>query len=574
MALHQAELDQTLIVWPLSRTEITQQHVRSEHGALYISIGTGLAGQLSSHEALRYEAVAIDVLEGTWPEVRDQIPNWYVPLGISTPHDRAEWIDAVSIFEVQIGESVFRGGWGYEPYKTVRELIADLGRIKGLGFDCLQIMPRQPYPSYNVHDYKDIDTSYGDEDDLRELVADCHKLGMRVILDILLHGVIDQEIISETADRVRNGPFFARLDEQMMSPFAAYGAGAEAMQIAWCRHILDFEPHWFSESPQRHPLADEHPEWFMRNSAGEIIGIYTKAFDLANASWQDYFVEVAEALVQRLDIDGFRFDAPTYNDLPNWSPNTRHRASYSPLGLYTEPSGVLFRQSMDLNYNYDEQWLIEAVLRPVKNGQSERIGVRHGRDLAAWFRDRNATLPKGALTAHHIDSHDTFWWPLPGQKWRREQYGVEAARAILAVFALSGEAYMTFVGGERELEDDLRRVHRLRKELPEIRTGLVVYDVLTVNHDAIYAVARRDGHNASLLLVNLSEQRVETKVSLDSIQLGLKANGYTAFDAWNDHAFSFGTQRNYFSDFTEEFLMEFGAYQARLLVIRPVRNIE
>ena len=76
--------------------------------------------------------------------------------------------------------------------------------------------------------------------------------------------------------------------------------------------------------------------------------------------WQEYFTESALDLVRRLDVDGFRFDAPTYNEAPNWSPETEKRASASQLGsvehfarlrpllkslkpdamLYTEPSGT------------------------------------------------------------------------------------------------------------------------------------------------------------------------------------------------------------------------------------------
>ncbi len=592
VALHHPEERRVVIVWPLSRTEVGQPVLRSDSGALRLSLDTGLAGRLSPGEALRYGGINLDVLEGTWADVRDGVPDWYAPLGIATPSDHADWIDTVSIFEVQIGYSVFRGGWEYGPYRTVRDLIADLGRIKGLGFDCLQIMPRQPYPSYNVHDYADITTSYGDEGDLRELIAASHALGMRVILDILLHGVIDQEVMARTAERVRSGPFFPRLDEPMSNPFGTGSVGAEQMQVAWSRHILDFEPYWSGGSPPRHPLADERGDWFMRDSAGEIIGIYTKAFDVANVEWQDYFMAAAEELVRRLDIDGFRFDAPTYNALPNWSPATEHRASYSPLGclqlferlrpqlkrlkgdtmLYTEPSGVLFHQVMDLTYNYDEQWLVHAVLRPAPDDHSRRTAVRNGRDLAAWFRDRNAVLPRGSLIAHHMDSHDTFWWPLPGHKWRREQYGVRAARALLAVFALSGGAYMTFVGGEEELEEDIRRMHRLRTELPEVGRGVADYDAVAVDHEAVYPVVRRLGRGCSVLLVNLSDQPLEAVCSLDAARLRLGDDTYGLYDAWNDRAVEAGLRYTRRGIELRDVRLTFDAFQPRLLVVRPVSS--
>ena len=592
VAFHQPEQRQVFVVWPFSRTEIGDCHLVSDDEAIRFRVDTGLAGRISTNESLRYESIQLDVLEGTWESVRESVTAWFTTLGVSTPHREPAWIETASIFEVQIGHSVFWEGYRYEPYSTARDLLADLGRIKGLGYDALQIMPRQPYPSYNVHEYADITTSYGDEEDLRAVVDACHSLGMRVILDILLHGVIDQEMMSKTAERVRSGPYFARLAEDTSGAWGSGQAAIEAMNVAWSRHILDFEPHWYGNSPPRHPLADEHPDWFMRDSEQNIIGIYTKAFDVANLEWQEYFCRSAEEIVRRLDIDGFRFDAPTYNDLPNWSKETESRASYSPLGclqlfdrlrprlkglkysflLYTEPSGVLFRQAMDVTYNYDEQWLIPALLGS-RDERSERTSVRSGRELAAWFRERNAVLPDGSLIAHHVDSHDTFWWPLPGNKWRREQYGIEATKALLAVFALSGGAYMTFVGGEEGIEKEVRRVHRLRKTLPEVGYGTVDYDAVSVDQDAVYAVVRRVGDECSVLLVNLSDAPVEANCTIDIQALGLADNfRYRIYDAWSDLAFA--VDLGYASRAAElrRLSIPFEAYQPRLLVLRRLRG--
>jgi hypothetical protein len=329
VALHQPGRRQVLVLWPFSRTEVGDLRMLSDGEVFRFRIDTGLAGRISRHESLRYGGLGMDALECTWQEVRDDIPAWYTQLGLSTSQDQPEWIETASIFEVQIGYSVFWEGYRYEPYATVRDLLADLGRIKGLGYDVLQIMPRQPYPSYNVHDYADITTSYGDEEDLRALVEACHALDMRVILNILLHGVIDQEVMAKTAERVRSGPYHARLAEATTGAWRANPTAVDAMNVAWSRHILDFEPHWSGSSPQCHPLVGEHPEWFMRDSEGNIIGIYTKAFDVANVDWQEYFSAATEELVRRLDVDGFRFDAPTYNDLPNWSRATELECTHS-----------------------------------------------------------------------------------------------------------------------------------------------------------------------------------------------------------------------------------------------------
>ncbi len=588
LAFHQPQTRQVVVIWPFSRTEIGVLQLQRQGEILQFTIDTELAGRLIAGEVLHYEAIEMDALDSMWGEVRDDISQWYAPLGLYTPNDRVEWIKTASIFEVQIGRSIFWNGYEYAPYPEVKDLLADLERIQSLGYTMLQIMPRQPYPSYNVHDYADINTSYGNEEDLRTLVALCHEKGMHVILDILMHGVIDKEIIAETAKKVRSGPYFARLNEpsDWFSPF--YPA-SDAEAVSWSRHILDFEPYWSGGSPTHHPLADEHPEWFMRNSAQQIIGIYTKAFDVANPAWQEYFMQATEDLVKRLDIDGFRFDAPTYNNLPNWSAATEKRASYSPLGsltlfqrlrprlkalkndiiLYTEPSGVAFRQTMDITYNYDEQWLSHSVLDQRLSEQQQGVGVRNGHELASWFHERNTVLPYGSLIAHHIDSHDTFWWPLVGNKWRREQYGLPATSALMAVFSLSGGAYMTFVGGEEGIENDVRKVHRLRATLPEIGIGTVDYHALTTDKDALYSVVRQQGEQCSLLLVNLSPQSFEARCTLDHSQMSLTEGTYQFYDAWNTEASEY-KELHLSEQQTPSFWLAFEPFQVYVLVLRRI----
>jgi glycosidase len=592
LVVHHADERAALLVWPFSRTEHGEHRIQAIDGTLRVSIETGLAGRVSEGERLRHGAIELDVFDSTWEELRPSVHSWFGTLGISRPVDTAPWIPGSTIFEVQIGTSVFWKGYEYSPYPTMRDLYNDLGRISGLGFECIQIMPRQPFPSYNVYDYADIGTSYGDEDDLRLVVQTCHALGMKVILDILMHGVIDADIIHRAADRVRSGPYFERLDEGTDVEWDPEFQGYQGQDylVAWSRHILDFEEHWAGGSPGEHPMVAAHPEWFMRRSDGEIIGVYTKAFDVANVEWQEYFTACALDLVRRLDIDGFRFDAPTYNEVPNWSPATEKRASASQLGsvehfarlrtalktlkdesmLYTEPSGTLFRETMDITYNYDEHWLIHAVLRPQQAREQNPLGIRHARDLAAWLRDKEAALPKGSLTARHIDSHDTFWWPLPGFKWRREQYGLPATRALLATFSLIGGVYMTFVGGETDVEDDLRRMTRLRAALPEIRYGGVDYGRVAVADDAIFAVVREQAGQMSLVLVNLSDTDVDTNVTFDtSVMAPAAAVRYQVRDMWNDVALAHAGRYAWSTDDLASFAVGFAPFQARVLTIRP-----
>lgn len=523
-----------LVVWPFCRSEVGSIDLEATELGARIVYQTDLSGDVPSATELRIEPLHLHLDRSNWEETRQNFDSWYRTIGVTTPNDPPHWVRPASIYEAQLGYSVFWGGHQYAPYPEIGSLVADLDRIQSLGFDTIQLMPRQPYPSYNVHDYADIGVSYAPEEALRDFVMNCHTRGMKVIVDVLLHGVLDQESIGLAADGVRSGPLADLLDQQTGDSFGTDPNDSSAYQIAWSRHIIDFEPHWTAGSPPHSPLLDAHPEWFFRDSSGAVAGVYTQAFDARSPGFQDYFIDAMLALVDRLDIDGFRFDAPTYNAFANWSPDTRHRASASVLAcaalfrrlraalkrknpgllMYTEPSGVVLRESMDLNYNYDEQWLITALMEP--DAQKAAWTVASGHDLVGWLRDRDALLPRGAMTAHHIDSHDTFWWPLWGKKWRREQFGIGPTKALASLFILAGGPYMMFTGGEIGVEAVLIAANSVKSNYPAVGQGSSDFRVLAVENPAIFTVIRQFEGRFAVVAVNLSPDHVTAVMSLPS----------------------------------------------------------
>ncbi len=468
----------TVAVWPNQPTEIPDVAISAQGSSLLVETTLNFAAEVSPDNSVELLLMTLNVERGDFEVLRSHWHAWASRYGLTSPGNPPEWMHGAGIYEVQIGTSYFWKNNAYCRYPEIRDLIADLDRVFDLGFRVIQLMPRQPYPSYNVHDYADVTVSYGDEAELRELVSRCHAKGMRVILDVLLHGVLDNESIDSAVEGVKNGPLMAKLDDEVTDTLANDLTEDQSYWIAWSRHILDFSEYWRGGSPAKTPLEASHPDWFATDSAGKVSGIYTKAFDARNPSWQRFFRDSMMHLVREYDIDGFRFDAPTYNFFANWAPWAKARAFMSPLGcvplfvdmrhdikaekpdalMYTEPSGHLLRRSMDVNYNYDEQWLVSALLA---GAHSERA-VRNARDFMLWMQDRDDFLPEGSHTAHHIDSHDTFWWPQWGKKWRREQYPIEAVRALAATFLSLDGPYMMFTGGEEGIEPILESLLRAR----------------------------------------------------------------------------------------------------------------
>ena len=162
--------------------------------------------------------------------------------------------------------------------------------------------------------------------------------------------------------------------------------------------------------------------------------------------------------------------------------------------FYTEPSGPLARQVVDLTYNYDEECLSGSLMTVIseKGYAGSRAAVDRrvtARDVALWLHHRRLALPPGAETVHHLDSHDTYWWGEKAQ-FRREAFGDAAARAMFAFFALLDGGIMVYTGAERGAEAFYQRLLRLRRGIPALRYGGCETMAVACADEAVLALLR------------------------------------------------------------------------------------
>ena len=79
-----------------------------------------------------------------------------------------------------------------------------------LGCTGIWLMPISPSPSYHkydVTDYKEIDEAYGTLDDYKELVEECHKRGINVIIDLVMnHSSVAHPWFKEAKEYLNNLP--------------------------------------------------------------------------------------------------------------------------------------------------------------------------------------------------------------------------------------------------------------------------------------------------------------------------------------------------------------------------------
>src|SRR3954449_2053547 len=88
-------------------------------------------------------------------------------------------------------------------------LTQKLEYLQGLGVNCIWLLPFYPSPlkddGYDIADYENIPPSYGPIDDFDRFVAEAHRLGLRVITELVINHTSDQHPWFQAARRAPAG---------------------------------------------------------------------------------------------------------------------------------------------------------------------------------------------------------------------------------------------------------------------------------------------------------------------------------------------------------------------------------
>lgn len=167
----------------------------------------------------------------------------------------------------------FNGGWTTHPQNanaflggTLNGIIEKLDYIKSLGATYIWLSPffkTDAYHGYHTTDYEQIDPHFGTWEDLKNLVDEAHKIGIRIIADFVPNHCH------------ANHPFF--------------------------------------QDAIKNPLTSPYRKWFhfKDNHSANCLCFYgypeLPKFNLENQTTADYFIGIGENL-SRIGIDGFRID--------------------------------------------------------------------------------------------------------------------------------------------------------------------------------------------------------------------------------------------------------------------------
>ena len=171
----------------------------------------------------------------------------------------------------------------------LKGIISKLDYIEDLGFDQIWITPVHPSPSYHkydVADYYSIDPAFGTTEDYEKLLRECHKRGIRVLMDLVLnHTSVEHEWFRKASDYLHELPSDWAPDPSYCAYFSYYN---------------------FSRQPQDKYAPVEGTNWYYEAQ------FWSGMPDL-NLDSDAVRNEIAGIVKYWLDkgVDGFRLDAVT-----------------------------------------------------------------------------------------------------------------------------------------------------------------------------------------------------------------------------------------------------------------------
>ena len=255
-----------------------------------------------------------------------------------------EWVRDAVIYEIFPR--------AFSPRGDFNGITARLDDLKNLGVTILWLMPIHVMGQekkkgtigspYAVRDYYSINPDYGAKEDLKRLIAETHRRGMKIIIDIVANHTSWDNVMMKT------------------------------------------------------------PEFYRRDQSGKIVSPYdwtdVAALNYDNPRLRDYMIDMLKYWIREFDLDGYRCDVAGEVPTSFWEKARAEIEKIKPdIVMIAEASKPeLLVKAFDLDY----AWPFHSALAEVVMGSRP---ASHLRDV---WEEQRARFPRGALHMRFSDNHD------------------------------------------------------------------------------------------------------------------------------------------------------------------------
>ena len=329
-----------------------------------------------------------------------------VPLNQRPARQAADWIQNGVMYQINAR--------AFTPEGTIHAAKAKLPLLKEAGITIVYFWPlfemdddmrlefwsprqvvsklNNPKNPYRMNDYEKIDPEYGTEQDAKEFIDEAHKLGMRVMFDLV---------------------------------FLHCGPNAK--------------------------LVKTHPEYFRKNPDGSMHLTVWKfpEFDFTKSEVREYFWANMEYWVRELGCDGYRMDVADGIPLDFWEEARRRMDKIrTDVCFFAEGQRVQDQLlAFDLNYGFSFWGTLKYLYD--KDGKGQNWLASDVRKICERMKNER---PIGARIVHYLDNHDLSnddFYNRLDKRW-----GVDGVNASLALIYTLDGVPMLYCG--QEIADNSR----------------------------------------------------------------------------------------------------------------------
>ncbi|MDE5546188.1 MAG: hypothetical protein K2I88_01865 [Anaeroplasmataceae bacterium] len=277
-------------------------------------------------------------------------------------------------------------------------VIQKLDYIQDLGFTGIWLMPINSsgsYHKYDVKDYYEIDKSYGTMDDLEELITECHKRDIKLILDLVInHSALNNKWFTKSKSAHEKVMVGLKLteDEQGWDDFYCFYDSKSEIPIGkTCQQVAGktyyYECNFSSNMPE---------------------------FNLDNELVHEEFKKLIKFYLDK-GIDGFRLDAVKYYYVESHKKSVEFLSKFNSWVKEINPKAYIVGECWDseeIIKQYYESGC-DSFFNFTTSANNSSSGVlnslnQEGRMLNRYYDAlvNNVTMAGDYIPAPFLDNHD------------------------------------------------------------------------------------------------------------------------------------------------------------------------
>ena len=199
------------------------------------------------------------------------------------PTDPMAWTRGTVCYEIFVRSFSDSNGDGIG---DLNGLTAKLDYVSGLGASCIWLMPVAESPSYHgydVSDYYRVEKDYGTNQDFKRMVAEAHRRGIRILVDMVLNHASNEHPTFQSALRDTTSPYrsWYRFSD------TSRGKGP-----------------WGAEAWRKSPVRNEYYYGAFSDRMPDL--------NYAAPAVREEAKKIASFWLKDMGVDGFRLDAVPY----------------------------------------------------------------------------------------------------------------------------------------------------------------------------------------------------------------------------------------------------------------------